>query len=67
VIRCGEPDSDIIDIAVELSRNHIFYVLIDSGEILVYDVKFSKKFCKGKPLHFTDSVLHHQLTELRGT
>ena len=44
---CQKPSGVVIDIATELASSHVFYVLLDSGEILVYDVSLGKKSCTG--------------------
>ena len=37
---CPKPPGEIIDIVTELASNHIFYVLLENGEILVYDISY---------------------------
>ena len=38
-IRCDGFSESVVDAVTELASNHIFYVLLTSGEILIYDVK----------------------------
>lgn len=49
---CQKPSAEIVDVVVELASNHVFYVLLVNGEILVYDMSSSKKSCTGLTLYF---------------
>ena len=44
-LQCDGFNAKVVDGVAELASNHIFYVLLDSGEILVYDVKSQQKSC----------------------
>ena len=35
----------MVDVVTELASNHVFYVLMTNGEILVYDLNVNKKTC----------------------
>ncbi len=44
-VMCQKPNGNVVDVVTELASNHVFYVLLESGEILVYDMNLSSKTC----------------------
>jgi len=72
--RCDGFSESVVDAVAELASNHIFYVLLSNGEILVYDHKSQQKTChilsKFNSQNFLkldlDSIMDFSLQSLKG-